>query len=744
MSIHSTRKRLFTISAVPARRPARPTGPTAPTTLLSAATSSLFASSSPVAPVCYTKPPPDPEKDKVITNKPENIYILPSHHNTQSNEPVSPAESPRVKSPEVLPPSPVEEDGELSEEVLIDLAQIEDVWNHCMESDQEAVSPSKCSCHSLPRGSCPKFKADFISQIVSCRAFPLPNMDGAKLPLLYPSFDADVWEASLGSYFDAREIVDAIRYGWDISFSEQPNPKDAWRNNSSAMQFPEHVWHYVEKELQFGSLVGPFKPEDLPFKFFRSPFGSVLKKLSKWRRTVTDCSQLEAGINAFINPRYHRGAPWKLTLPNSMSIVRAIMRTRAMYPTERIYMWKSDMSRWYRWLLLDPAAAPYFAVQWEGRVYLDAALSFGNRGSALAAQRFVWAVVWIFRTQLSHTQGGSNSGLHCSCRSHCDCGCNCALCYIDDILGFSPSHLADFHFNSFLALAKHLGLRLSTTEGHVSPPGPVCTALGLEYNLDANTISLPKDKVVALSDLLREWLDKPKASQKELASLAGKLLNASNVLFVGRLFVNRVLATKRRAAKFSHKIYLEESFRDDIQWWLEAIQVRNGVSFLVQDATVEISLDASSNGWANGAPGIGAYHHGLHEYISVSPPPELHDLHISDLELLGHLLVARVWGSQMAHQHARILTDSECCFFLIKNGRSAHDNRLRMARLYASHQIEHDYRAEPVWLSTTDNWLADALTRTGSEKHRIIFENHCKSIGVTPKQRHISPEMFLF
>ena len=204
------------------------------------------------------------------------------------------------------------------------------------------------------------------------------------------------------------------------------------------------------------------------------------------------------------------------------------------------------------------------------------------------------------------------------------------------------------------------------------------------------------------------------------------------MLFAGTLFVNRVLTTKRRAAKFSHSIYLEEAFRDDIQWGLDALPVRNGVSFLVQDATVKISLDASSNGWANGAPSIGAYHHGLHEYISVSPPSELHDLHISDLEILGDLLVARVWGPQMVHQHIYVHTDSECCFFLVKNGRSAHDNRLRMARLYASHQIEHDYRAEPVWISTEDNWLANALTRTGSEKHRLIFENHCRNAGVTP------------
>ena len=229
------------------------------------------------------------------------------------------------------------------------------------------------------------------------------------------------------------------------------------------------------------------------------------------------------------------------------------------------------MARWYRWLLLGPSQVPFFAVQWEGQVYLDAALSFGNRGAALAAQHFIWAVTWIFRTQLPPEHGVTNSGINCSCLFHCDHGCNCALCYIDDTLGFSPQHLAQFQFDSFLALAKQLGLRLSTTEGHISPPGPVCVALGLQYDVDANTISLPQDKVVALSELLKHWLDKPRASKKELASLAGKLLNAANVLFAERLFVNRVLATKRRAARFTHQIYLEESFRDDIQWWIEAL-----------------------------------------------------------------------------------------------------------------------------------------------------------------------------
>ena len=122
---------------------------------------------------------------------------------------------------------------------------------------------------------------------------------------------------------------------------------------------------------------------------------------------------------------------------------------------------------------------------------------------------------------------------------------------------------------------------------------------------------MPEDKVVALTTLLKEWLDRTKATKKELASLPGKVLKAANGVFTGR---HRVLATERRA-------------------------------------------------------GIRACNYALSEFISVPPPAHLHDLYTSGLELLAHLLVVRVRDPQLAQ-------------------------RLRTARIHASDQITHDYRAQ--------------------------------------------------
>ena len=212
-------------------------------------------------------------------------------------------------------------------------------------------------------------------------------MDDARIPLESFSFSA---ETALGSYFQVKELAATIHFGQDMSFTSKPNTKEAQCNNQSAMQFPEYVSHYVAKELVHGSFVGPFKPGDLPFRFFRSPFGLVPKSNSKWRRMVTDCQQISPRINSYIDPTSHRSAPSKLILINLFFIVRAILRTKQLYANQQVVMWKCDMAHWYRWMLLDPSNILFFATMWQNQVFLDRNLSFSNRGSALAVQQLFW------------------------------------------------------------------------------------------------------------------------------------------------------------------------------------------------------------------------------------------------------------------------------------------------------------------------------------------------------------------
>ena len=209
------------------------------------------------------------------------------------------------------------------------------LWSRFDESDLGGEPPTPCECHQVSRGSCPDVMAYHVDRINRGLAQTglTPNMDGLREPLKYPSFPVDTWEKALEGYFDADEIVRALRYGWDVSFTREPQPKSAQWNLQGASLYAEHVQKYVDTESKFGSLIGPFVESELPFRVFVSPLNTVDKKNSVTRRTVVDCTQLERGINAFIDAHWHRGKKWKLTLPTSKTIIELIKQTRAKYPS---------------------------------------------------------------------------------------------------------------------------------------------------------------------------------------------------------------------------------------------------------------------------------------------------------------------------------------------------------------------------------------------------------------------------
>ena len=299
-------------------------------------------------------------------------------------------------------------------------------------------------------------------------------------------------------------------------------------------------------------------------------------------------------------------------------------------------------------------------------------------------------------------------------------------------------------FENALFLAKSLGLHLSQTPGHISPPSTICECLGIIYDTERNVMQLPDDKLADFTQILQFWSTKTRASEHELSVLCGKLLYAANVIFAGRLFLNRCLATKRFASTHPEPIYLSADFFADITWWQDAIKLRNGVSFLVPDSTVHVSLDASTNGWHDGKPGLGAYNHDTHQYFSTTPTAEFADLEIADLELLAHVISIQLWSDAWKQNQVTIHTDNEACFWLLTKGRSRSDIRLRMSRWIATQQITKQFRVTSKWIPTTENNIADALSRMGDPAQRIKFKEYCTNLRGLPTSCHVTPDMFDF
>ena len=118
--------------------------------------------------------------------------------------------------------------------------------------------------------------------------------------------------------------------------------------------------------------------------------------------------------------------------------------------------------------------------------------------------------------------------------------------------------------------------------------------------------------------------------------------------------------------------------------------------------------------------GCSKTHHALVPIITCSTntilcsPVHFRQVHISDLELLAHVLVARVWGTQFVSQQKQIFYKFIMTTELSPPG------------------------------STKENCLADAYSRTTDSTCQQIIQNFTNKHSARPTQRHIPPEIFLF
>ena len=85
----------------------------------------------------------------------------------------------------------------------------------------------------------------------------VPNYKGARIPIV-SKLNVAAWEAYAADYGDKR-IVDYIKFGMPLSIDPHRDKlcSQSIQNHHSAIQHPQAVSDYIEKELSFGALLGP-------------------------------------------------------------------------------------------------------------------------------------------------------------------------------------------------------------------------------------------------------------------------------------------------------------------------------------------------------------------------------------------------------------------------------------------------------------------------------------------------------
>ena len=126
-----------------------------------------------------------------------------------------------------------------------------------------------------------------------------PKFLKARIPI---QLKVEAWEEALGNYWDGQ-LLELIKFGFPLYFNCACDLGQYTGNHSSAIDCPKDIEAYIQEELHYGALLGPFK--DNPIKGGHcSPFMTRSKPNSNRRRVIVDLSwpqgaSVNAGIDKF-------------------------------------------------------------------------------------------------------------------------------------------------------------------------------------------------------------------------------------------------------------------------------------------------------------------------------------------------------------------------------------------------------------------------------------------------------------
>ena len=113
----------------------------------------------------------------------------------------------------------------------------------------EQIMPKIMSvCHSKPLSP---FEMHSI-----VRATQKPNYMEARLPV-NSQLNVEAWKSNLSNYWD-QQLLQLIEFGFPLDFNRNCPLNYEPENHKSATEFPKDIEAYLEEELKYDAIVGPF------------------------------------------------------------------------------------------------------------------------------------------------------------------------------------------------------------------------------------------------------------------------------------------------------------------------------------------------------------------------------------------------------------------------------------------------------------------------------------------------------
>lgn len=479
------------------------------------------------------------------------------------------------------------------------------------------------------------------------------------------------------------------------------------KNLVSASQNPSALQEKIQKEIELGRIMGPFKK--LPLSNMRiSPIGLVPKHDGGWRMIMHLSHPPGNSVNDYIDP-----VMCSVQYTSFDKVVEMVAELG-----KGAYLGKMDIRSAFRLLPIFPGDFDLLGFQFDGQFYIDKMLPMGASISCSIWEKFATFLQWLVTYK---------SGL-CTIEH-----------YLDDFIfagtkdTFTCHHLMSY----FSGTCQELGVPIA--QDKTVGPVTVLTFLGLELDTNNMLIRIPGNKLQELLELLRYVSTKKKITLKELQSLTGALNFFCKAVRPGRAFLRRLYDLMRGVKQPHHHLRLNRGVQADIQMWLQFLHNFNGrLYFPDKDWSSHEVLKLYTDSAGSSDLGCGAYLAG--EWVHFSWPTHWRRLHfISDitlLELIPIVLAVILWGEKLANKKIIFRTDNMALVYVLNKQTCKSEHTLYLIRYLVLFSMRHNILFRAIHIKGVNNAIADSLSR----KHWQRFRELAPTAKRIPEQ---IPDIFL-
>ena len=342
---------------------------------------------------------------------------------------------------------------------------------------------------------------------------------------------------------DKDFLLNGIRYGFDIIDPDvQIKPANCKNHPSAQPGSPlyEKATKQILKEIENGNyVICDSKPDII------SPMAAIPKPDGDFR-LIHDCSRPSGkSVNDYCS------SEWKQKF--------ARVDDAASLMTEGCFFAKVDLKSAYRSVEISKSSQKATGLKWvfNGKeTYLrDTRLCLGAKLSPGIFHRLTQAVKRMMSRR----------------------GYDLLIVYLDDFLIIADSkEKCAAALNCLIQLLRKLGFSIHW--GKVVDPTNCITFLGIELDSVSMSLNLPHSKLDSFKLELQEFLQRKRASKRQLQAIAGRLSWAAGVVKGGRVFLRRIFDQIGILKLASHKTVISPEMRNDLLWWSTFLETFNGRS----------------------------------------------------------------------------------------------------------------------------------------------------------------------